>query len=124
MSQHRHDRMKQLVPIFLLINFVVCIITKVISILVYRAFGPVLIAYLIVFHYLRCEKQWALWCYHALSIVSIGAAILLSLQMINKVVHPETILPPNYLLGFCYVALAVIHLITSLFLYLTHKKVR
>ena len=113
MSRHRSDRARPWRPALLLVNFVVCIITKVISVLFYHVIGPIVIAYLIVFYYLFREKRWAVWCYHALSIFAVFAAILYLFQWAVAAVRQNWTLPGNHLLGFFWIALALIHLIVS-----------
>ena len=113
MSRRRNDRARPWIPAILLVNLVVCIITKVISVFVYHVIGPIVIAYLVVFHYLYREKRWAVWCYHALSIYAVFPAILYVVQWILMAVRPNWTLPGNYLLGACWIALALIHLTVS-----------
>ena len=113
MSRHRNDRVRPWIPALLLVHLVVCIITKVISVFVYHVIGPFVIAYLIVFYYLFREKRWAVWCYHALSVFTVFAAILYLFQWIVAAVRSNWTLPGNHLLGFCWIALALIHLIVS-----------
>ena len=113
MSRHRNDLVRPWMPALLLVNLVACIATKVISVFVYHVVGPILIAYLVVFHYLYREKRWAVWCYHALSVYAVFPAILYMVQWILMAVRQNWTLPGNYLLGSCWIALALIHLIVS-----------
>ncbi len=123
MSQKPQAPKAQLSPALLFANLLIFTVTKIICVFVYHIVWPFLVAYLAVFHFLSQNKRWAVWCYHFLTAFSLFLTVLFMLQIRNKMRWPDTA-SPNYLLGGCYTAMALIHLITSVSLCLTQRNKR
>lgn len=123
MSRKPQAPKAQLSPALLFANLLIFTVTKIICVFVYHIVWPFLVAYLTVFHFLSQNKRWAVWCYHFLTAFSLFLTVLFMLQIRNKMRWPDTA-SPNYLLGGCYTAMALIHLITSVSLCLTQRNKR
>lgn len=106
----------------LIINYAICCITKLVSVFIYHAFGPSLIICGIVFYYTRSARSWAVKAYYGLSVLSVMMALLCALQMLSKLLTPDTLISGKLLLGLSYVALAAIHVITSYHIHLCGRK--
>ncbi len=123
MSRKPQAPKAQLSPALLFANLLIFTVTKIICVFVYHIVWPFLVTYLAVFHFLSQNKRWAVWCYHFLTAFSLFLTVLFMLQIRNKMRWPDTA-SPNYLLGGCYTAMALIHLITSVSLCLTQRNKR
>ena len=123
MSRKVQRSTTRLMSTLLFLNLLIFTVTKIICVFVYHIVWPFLAAYLAVFYFLRQNKRWAVWCYHFLTAFSLFLTVLFMLQIRNKMRWPDTA-SPKYLLGGCYTAMALIHLITSVSLCLTRRKKR
>lgn len=117
MSQHESPQVNDLLAKLLLLNIFICVITKIIAVLYYNLIGPILVIHCAIFYFTYRRKKPAIYCYYGLSLISFAIAFLYGLQMINKLIHPTTLLAGNILLGGCYILKSIIHLATSFVIY-------
>lgn len=125
MSRHELPQINDLVAkLLLFLNVFICIITKIIAVLYYNLIGPILIIHCVIFHFTYHGKKLAIYCYYGLSLISFAIAFLYGLQMINKLIHPTTLLTGNFLLSGCYILKAMTHLATSFIIYRHQAKIK